>query len=104
LQALTRLATEAESVGIDLWDYKGPDGGSMRAALDYLLPYAEKQKRWEHPDIEGVTPMALRDSLLMAAAHYRDSGYEDAALAMGNNDVKTMLLQREFAATQKAGR
>lgn len=104
LQALTRLATEAESVGIDLWDYKGPDGGSMRAALDYLLPYTEKPKRWEHPDIEGVTPTALRDSLLMAAVHYRDSGYEDAALAMGNNDVKTLLLQQEFAATQKAGR
>jgi hypothetical protein len=76
----------------------------MRAALDYLLPYTEKPKRWEHPDIEGVTPTALRDSLLMAAVHYRDSGYEDAALAMGNNDVKTLLLQQEFAATQKAGR
>ena len=102
LQALTRLATEAENVGVDLWDYTGTDGGSIRAALDYLLPYAETTKKWEHADIEEVTAAALRDPLLRAAVHYKQASYESKAIKLGGDDVNTLLLHREYAETQKA--
>lgn len=104
IEALMKLATEAQTVNVYLWNYKAPEGGSIRAALDYLLPFAAKEKKWEHEDLDGVSPTALHDYLLMAAVHYNSEKYEAAALKVQSTDLKTALLQREFAAIQKAGR
>ena len=104
LEALMKLASEAQSVNVDLWNYKAPDGGSIRAALDFLLPFAEKQKTWEHEELDGVSPVPLHDPLLIAAVHYDDAKYEAAALGVPGKDLKTLLLQREYAAIQKVGR
>jgi hypothetical protein len=104
LEALMKLATEAQTVNVDLWSYKAPDGGSIRGVVDYLLPFADGKKKWEHQELDGVSLAPLRDPLLIAAVHYNDARYEDAGLAEQNHDARTLLLEREFAATQKAGR
>lgn len=101
LQALTRLATETQAVNVNLWDYKTPGGGSIRGALDYLLPFARKEKPWPFKDIDGVDSNALHDVLLMAAVHFHDPGYEALAKAMPGADTNTLLLQREFAEMEK---
>jgi hypothetical protein len=104
LEALMKLATEAQTMNVDLWDYKAPDGGSIRAALDFLMPFADKQKTWEHEELDGISPAPLHDPLLIAAVHYGDARYEAAALKAPGKDLKTLLLQREYAAMQKAAR
>jgi hypothetical protein len=104
LEALMKLATEAQTVHVDLWSYNAPSGGSIRGAVDYLLSFADKQKKWEHEDLDGVSPAPLRYSLLIAAAHYNSSRYEDAARVDQNHDARTLLLEREYGETQKAGR
>jgi hypothetical protein len=105
LTALMEVATEAQTVGVDLWDYTSPRGGSMRGALDYLIPFGLKQKPWQHETITGFSPKELREPLLMAAVAYRDAKYEDAAKALkGDNDARTLLLERQFAQTQKAAK
>lgn len=41
LQALFELAALGEHVGVDLWHYESPKGGSIRKALDFLVDYVE---------------------------------------------------------------
>jgi hypothetical protein len=104
LQALMKLADEAKTVNVDLWNYQAPGGGSIRAALDYLLPFADTQKTWEHQDLDGVSAAPLQDPLLLAALHYGNEAYEAAALKQPHADARTLLLQREFAEMKKTAR
>jgi hypothetical protein len=48
LEALMRLADFGDRVGVDLWKYQAPNGGSIRAALDYLMPFALKSQPWKY--------------------------------------------------------
>ena len=44
LEPLLRAAVEAKAQGMDWYRLKGPQGGDLRAALDWLLPYAAGEK------------------------------------------------------------
>ena len=103
IESMMKLSAEAQTVNVDLWNYKAPGGGSIRAALDYLLPIASKEKSWDHEDIDGITPAKLHTSLLLAAIHYNSEKYETSALIEPSKDVKTLLLQKQFAEMHKAG-
>lgn len=96
LDALMRLAQEADHDGVDLWSYRAPDGASIRAALDYLVPFAAGTKKWTHEAIDGVDASSLTEPLLLAAIHYNDLGYLKLAEQFEKNpDVSTRLLQAE---------
>lgn len=45
-------AVIAERRGVDLWDYTGSRGGSLKGALDYLAKYMDHPSRW--PWYDGV--------------------------------------------------
>lgn len=53
LLALFDLASIAERVGIDLWNYE-IHGAGIRKALDYVLPYALKKQPWPHEQISPI--------------------------------------------------
>ena len=53
LDGLMQLARLAENVDVDLWSYQTKDGRSIRAALDYLYPYAIEDRQWTHQQIGG---------------------------------------------------
>ena len=96
LDALEDLAQEDRLAGVNLWNYKAKDGGSIRAALDYLLPYAEGEKKWTHEALNGVDPNSLTQPLLLAALHYHDAAYlEDAKKVEKDPDAETLLLQAQ---------
>ncbi len=46
VQAQFQVATHAEELGIDLWHYEAPGGGSLKKAYDYILPYNSNPKSW----------------------------------------------------------
>jgi hypothetical protein len=46
LEAQFQVARLASSLGIDLWHYTSPGGGSLRKAVEYLLPYNAKPETW----------------------------------------------------------
>ncbi|MER5896181.1 alginate lyase family protein [Streptomyces sp. NPDC001876] len=52
LVAYTRLAAIGRQVGVDLWDYEGPQGQSLFRAVRYLLPAATGAAPWPHPELE----------------------------------------------------
>jgi len=92
LDALVRLAEEAKKVNVDLWGYKADDGASIRAALDFLAPYALGEKTWTYKALNGVEGDSLTEPLLLAAANYRSAAYLAAAKKLEKKPSAEMLL------------
>ena len=75
LDGFSQLAEMSRHVGLDLWSYEAPKGGSIRGALDYLAPYADPAKRWPGEQITPESPDALLPHLLRAQRVYGDTRY-----------------------------
>jgi hypothetical protein len=96
LEALECLAQEDRLTGTDLWSYRAKNGASIRTALDYLLPYAEGDKKWTHEAINGVDPDSLTEPLLLAALNYHSAEYlKDAERLEKDPDAERLLLQAQ---------
>jgi Alginate lyase len=95
LEALTELATLGDEVGVDLWNFKTADGRSIRAAVDFLEPYAAGEKKWDYQQIGGFHAGAMAPTLLRAAGAYHDPKYAALAQQIGSDrdDVETLLLR-----------
>jgi hypothetical protein len=79
LKALTKLANIAAKVNIDLWNYTSPKGGSIRKALNYLLPYISGEQKWENKQITDYKIKPFYEIFVMASDVYHDDSYVNAA-------------------------
>jgi hypothetical protein len=77
LMALTRLAAVGRTIGVDVWRYTAPDGGSLAKAVDLLLPAATGQAVWPYPELTFNAYAAL--DVVHAAA---DAGDRNARAAL----------------------
>jgi len=68
LQAQLQLARLARPLGIELWNYTAPNGGSLKKGLDYLRPYNKAPENWPHQQIEKLKPGFLTAVLKDAEA------------------------------------
>jgi hypothetical protein len=95
LDGLMQLAWLGQQTGVDLWHYRAPNGGSIRGALDYLLPYALGKKHWDSQEIGGFHGSALLHQLERAEAEYHDPRYAAAVrkLSPAKPDLTTLLLR-----------
>ena len=76
LQALGKVATLGEHVGVDLWHYQTVNGASWKKALDFLLPYAEQpDKPWPY-EVGKKESRSLDVLLRRSAAVYQDKRLE----------------------------
>lgn len=98
LRGLTELATLADQVGIDLWDFQTADGRSIRRALDFLVPYATGDQKWTYQQINEFNPQEFTPILLKAAAKYHEPAYAKAAEKIGSSESN--LDAALFAASQ----
>jgi hypothetical protein len=89
LNAMTKLGTLGDRQGIDLWHYQSPGGGSIRKALDYLVPYIDESKTWPYKQITPLDRWALLPALQQAYLHYRDSTYRDWIARLPSNRTST---------------
>jgi Alginate lyase len=88
LTGLFELALLGDRAGVDLWAYESPEGGSIRKALDYLLPFVDGDKKWPDAqiidfDIRDFTPL-----LLVASEKYGDAHYREIALRIDPGVVR----------------
>jgi len=84
LVALTRLASIGHHVGVNLWAYTAPDGGSLFGAVNYLIPAATKgQSVWPFPEI-AFHQYATVDVLHAAA----DAGDQQARAALPTAQIE----------------
>jgi len=79
LEALFTLASLGDQVGVDLWNYRTSDGRRLRKAVDWLIPFATGQKKWEHDQIVDVNMDSFKRLLVKASEVYHDLGYAAAA-------------------------
>jgi hypothetical protein len=86
LDGLMQLARLAENVGVDLWSYKAKDGRSIRAALEYLFPYAIEGRQWTYQQIEGFNAKSFFPLMRRAAIHYQDPKFKAAELKVPKPD------------------
>ena len=54
VEALSRVAEIGRLLGVDLWNYQAPEGGSLRRAIDNLAKYAADPKAWPGQEITTV--------------------------------------------------
>lgn len=66
LEAQACVARHATALGIDLWNYTAPGGGSLRKAIDFLKPYNTAPETWPTSQNEKLKPGFL-DRLLAEA-------------------------------------
>lgn len=92
----------ADRVGLDLWNYKSDDGRSIRAALDWLLPYATGEKKWEHQQIAASKMKECATVYRRAARAYNEPKYEEAIRHMPGIDGAGELTNLMFPATSAA--
>ena len=86
LTAAFDLADEARCVGVDLWDYRGEDGRSLRAAVDFLVPWAGREQAWPWPELDKTETMGLYEVFQRAAWTWRDPAHAArAAIYAGRN-------------------
>lgn len=72
---LLTMARFGQLEGIDLWNYVAPNGGSIRKAINFLRPYANRSKVWPYPDLDMVSPWLLTIALRQSATGFHDSTY-----------------------------
>jgi hypothetical protein len=76
LRALFSLATVGERLGVDLWNFETPDGRSIPKALDFLIPFALKEKEWLHRQLGQFPPEELFPLVRQAALKYPQRDYK----------------------------
>ena len=86
LQGMFTLASLGELAGVDLWHYRSQDGRSIRAALDFVVPYADPEKKWTHKEL-NFSRSALIPSLQQAALVYADSRYRQLRALLPSAEV-----------------
>jgi hypothetical protein len=77
LDGLMLLARLGENVGVDLWNYKTPDGRSIRKALEFLVPFALGEK-WTYQQLGEWPPQQLYPLMRRASEHYKDAVLKSA--------------------------
>ena len=75
LQAFFTLARLAAHTGVDLWQYKDTQQGSLRTAFDWLIPYALNQKKWDYQQIGDYNKEEIYSLLLQAYPVYSNNQY-----------------------------
>jgi len=93
LLALSTLAGLSEHAGVDLWHHQTADGRSIRAALDFLVPYLGKNpKPWTLQQIHESKPDEVLPVLRAAALVYGEDRYESLLKEYSDHRSKRLQL------------
>ncbi|KAF8978832.1 hypothetical protein BGZ46_006094 [Entomortierella lignicola] len=99
LQALMTLARWGDDLGVDMWRYEGPQGQSIKKAIDFMLPYAlTGGEGWPVENIKGFPMGDYLKCLEIAWNIYGDEKYIEAIAVlepmiqkeMDNKNLKTI--------------
>ncbi|KAI7831238.1 alginate lyase-domain-containing protein [Gamsiella multidivaricata] len=79
LQALMTLARWGDDLGVDMWSYEGPEGQSIKKAVDFLLPFSlSGGEGWPVENLRGFDMTDYLKCLQIAWHIYGDEMYIEA--------------------------
>ena len=76
LQALITLARVGDKVQINLWDYKGTKGQSLKTSIDFVNDYLLGKITWKYKNITKEENEGLMPYLALAYNHYNSNDYK----------------------------
>jgi hypothetical protein len=88
LEGWFTVAKLAKDSGVDLWTFRTKDGRSLRAALDYLVPYASGERKWSYRQISAFSTDGFVPLLRQAAEAWSAPGYSALADRLETGGVK----------------
>jgi len=91
LRAFLDLAKIGERVGVDLYRFRTSDGRSLRAAVDWMVPFAAGERKWGHQQITPFRPEAIHPVLRRAAHGFREPRYAALAQKIGGGTARMAL-------------
>ncbi|KAF9373288.1 hypothetical protein CPC16_001914 [Podila verticillata] len=84
LQALMTLARWGDDLGVDMWNYEGPKGQSIKKAIDFMLPFASRGgEGWPVENLKGFDMTDYLKCLQIAWYIYGDDKYLDTIAYLG---------------------
>ncbi|KAG0348446.1 hypothetical protein BG004_005175 [Podila humilis] len=79
LQALMTLARWGDDLGVDMWHHQGPQGQSIKGAIDFLLPHSLNNGiKWPVTNLKGFDMTDYLKCLQIAWNIYGEQKYLDA--------------------------
>ncbi|MBI5474875.1 MAG: alginate lyase family protein, partial [Ignavibacteriae bacterium] len=86
------LASLAQRVGVDLWNFSTSDGRSIKQAGDWALPFWNDEKEWKH---QQIIPFDVTESypVIMSLAHQFGGEYIEAAKKIPAHDRTRLLYE-----------
>ena len=88
IEALSRVAEMGRTLGIDLWSYEAPEGGSLRKGIDHLARYMIDPSKWPGQQIDAVSLDLLIIHLRRAHTAYGDASYLQILQRLPADDVR----------------
>lgn len=85
VDAFLKIAAMSQKINIDFWGFKASNGNSLPKAVDALLPYLNKQKPWDGPQIKPFDDQEAIPFLSIAATQFKYKSAADWLIA--NNAV-----------------
>ncbi len=78
-------------VGVDIFSYENPEGGSLRKALDFLAGYIGRESEWQWQQIGGFSGSEKNLGLLIrrAARIYKEPDYQKLWEEKFSEELKT---------------
>jgi hypothetical protein len=86
LLAMFYYARSCEHLGQDLWNYSNKKGGSLKNALDFLVPYVHGDQKWPYKQITPFENDILKICLNIAALKYENEDYLKLAKGINSPD------------------
>jgi hypothetical protein len=92
LEAMFRLATLGDYLGVDCWDVQAKGGANLCAALDALAPYVDPAKPWPVKEVKATERWRLLPLLAQAYMHTKNQKYGDLLRQFDGNGDKAWCL------------
>jgi len=79
LRGFIHLANLGQKMGVDLWNFETSNGRSINKALEFLLPFANGEKKWEHQQLGKLEEAVenLKTDFLMATSVTGEKKYSE---------------------------
>jgi hypothetical protein len=81
VDAFLKIATMSKKINLDFWGFTAANGNSLPKAVDTLLPYLNKQKAWDGPQIKPFNDQEAIPFLSIAASQFNHQKASDWLVA-----------------------